>query len=65
MKIKTPLLLLTLLSSSVSASGFHLSPEIKIGAYHGFGIQAGITQVADLGAIYLSYSDIWYESGPL
>lgn len=63
MKIKTPLLLLTLLSTSVSASGLHLSPELKIGAYHGFGIQAGITEVADLGAIYLSYSDIWYESG--
>lgn len=54
--------MLTLLSTSVSASGLHLSPEIKIGAYHGFGIQAGITEVADLGAIYLSYSDIWYES---
>ncbi|WP_373949884.1 hypothetical protein [Vibrio pomeroyi] len=62
MKIKTPLLLLTLLSTSVSASGLHLSPELKIGAYHGFGIQVGITEVADLGAIYLSYSDIWYES---
>ncbi|MCC4785606.1 hypothetical protein CSB62_20555 [Vibrio splendidus] len=62
MKIKSPLLLITVLSTSVSASGLHLSPELKIGSYHGFGIQAGITDVANLGAVYLSYSHLWYDS---
>ena len=62
MKIKYLLLALTLFSTSVSATGLHLSPELKIGAYHGFGVQVGVTEIADLGAIYLSYSDIWYES---
>ncbi|MEZ8625969.1 hypothetical protein [Vibrio splendidus] len=62
MKIKTSLLLLSVLSTSVSASAIHLSPELKIGSYHGFGVQAGITDVASLGAVYLSYSHIWYDS---
>lgn len=63
MKIKSPLLFLALLSTSASATGLHLSPEFKIGPYHGFGVQVGLTDVSDLGALYVSYSDIWYESG--
>lgn len=51
MKIKTSLLLLSVLSTSVSASAIHLSPELKIGSYHGFGVQAGIIDVASLGAV--------------
>ena len=62
MKLKTLLLASALFSTSAFSSGLHLSPELKIGAYHGFGVQAGITDVADLGAMYLSYSHIWYDS---
>ncbi|NOH99133.1 hypothetical protein [Vibrio sp. 99-70-13A1] len=63
MKFNIPLICIALASVSASASDLHLSPELKIGAYHGFGIQAGITDIVDFDAIYLSYSDIWYETG--
>jgi len=64
MKFKTALLIAALVSSPmlVHANGLHLSPEVKIGAYHGFGLQAGVTDVADLNAVYLSYSNLWYDS---
>ncbi|WP_210473779.1 hypothetical protein [Vibrio crassostreae] len=62
MKLKTLLIVSALFSTSAFSSGLHLSPEVKIGAYHGFGIQAGITDVTNLGAVYLSYSHIWYDS---
>ena len=62
MKFKTLLLASALFSTSALSNGLHLSPELKIGSYHGFGIQAGITDVANLGAVYLSYSHLWYDS---
>ena len=62
MKFRTLLLASALFSTSAFSTGLHLSPELKIGAYHGFGVQVGVTEIADLGTIYLSYSDIWYES---
>ncbi|MBE8607153.1 MULTISPECIES: hypothetical protein [Vibrio] len=62
MKLKTLLLTSALFSTSAFSNGLHLSPEVKIGAYHGFGIQAGITDVANSGALYLSYSHLWYDS---
>ena len=63
MKLKNIVLSLSLLSASmVHASSLHFSPELKIGAYHGFGMQAGITDVANFDAVYLSYSHLWYES---
>ncbi|MFA0464873.1 hypothetical protein AB4458_27400, partial [Vibrio sp. 10N.261.45.F1] len=62
MKFKTLLLASALFSTSALSNGLHLSPELKIGSYHGFGMQAGITDVANLGAVYLSYSHLWYDS---
>ena len=63
MKLKNIILALSLLSAPmVHASSLHFSPELKIGAYHGFGMQAGITDVASFDAVYLSYSHLWYES---
>lgn len=61
MKFKTLLLASALFSTSAFSNGLHLSPELKIGSYHGFGMQAGITDVANLGAVYLSYSHLWYD----
>ena len=46
MKFKTLLLASALFSTSAFSNGLHLSPELKIGSYHGFGMQAGITDVA-------------------
>lgn len=62
MKFKTLLLASALFSTSAFSSGLHFSPEFKIGAYHGFGAQVGVTEVAGLNAVYLSYSEVWYES---
>lgn len=63
MKLKHIALALSFLSAPfVHANGLHLSPELKIGAYHGFGMQAGVTEVANFDAVYLSYSHLWYES---
>lgn len=63
MKLRNIVLALSLLSAPmVHASSLHLSPELKIGAYHGFGMQAGMTDVASFDAVYLSYSHLWYES---
>lgn len=33
----------TLFSANTFANNIHLSPEVKIGPYGGFGIQAGVT----------------------
>ncbi len=61
MKIKTLLLSLALSSTAVSASGLHLSPELKLGDFHGFGIQVGASDMLDLDAVYFSYSETWYK----
>lgn len=58
-KILIPLLLIS--STSVFANTVHISPEMKIGPYHGAGIsgaglQLGLTDTFGLDAIYLSYS---------
>lgn len=63
MKLKNIILAISVLSAPIAhANSFHLSPEFKIGAYHGFGMQAGMTDVASFDAVYLSYSHLWYES---
>ncbi len=61
MKIKTLLLSLALSSTAVSASGLHLSPELKLGDFHGFGFQIGASDTFDLDALYFSYSETWYK----
>ena len=62
MKKHTLSLLALMISSSSFASSLHLSPELKIGPYHGFGMQVGVTDVASFDAVYLNYSHLWYES---
>ena len=63
MKLKNIILALSFVSIPIAhSSSLHLSPELKIGAYHGFGMQAGMTDVANFDAVYLSYSHLWYES---
>ncbi|WP_370447460.1 hypothetical protein [Vibrio ouci] len=60
--MKKHLLALALLTPfTASASGLHLSPEIKMGPYLGAGIsgaglQLGVTDVLGLDALYVSYS---------
>ncbi|MFM2589068.1 hypothetical protein [Vibrio sp. TBV020] len=60
--MKKHLLALALLTPfTASASGLHLSPEIKMGPYLGSGIsggglQLGVTDVLGLDALYVSYS---------
>lgn len=50
-----------LMPFSAAASGLHISPELKMGPYYGSGLsggglQLGVTDVAGLDALYLSYS---------
>ncbi|KII79835.1 hypothetical protein [Vibrio renipiscarius] len=60
--MKKALFTLTLMASfGSSASGLHLSPELKFGPYVGSGnlgagLQVGITDVLGLDALYVSYS---------
>ncbi|QJY35423.1 hypothetical protein HOO69_01875 [Vibrio europaeus] len=60
--MKKHLLALTLLTPfTTSATGLHISPEIKMGPYldaglSGGGLQLGMTDVLGLDAMYLSYS---------
>jgi len=59
---KLSLITLSLTSFMASASTLHISPELKIGAYQGVGIQLGATDVIDLDAVYFSYNVTGYES---
>ncbi|MCP3697348.1 MAG: hypothetical protein GY920_02095 [Aliivibrio sp.] len=52
----------TLFSANTFANDFHLSPEIKIGPYGGFGIQAGVTDTLGFDAAYISYGRTVYSS---
>jgi len=60
--MKKQLLSLALLAPiTAGATGLHISPELKMGPYLGAGIsggglQLGLTDVAGLDALYLSYS---------
>lgn len=58
---KLALIALTLSSFAASATGLHISPEIKIGPYVGSGLsgagfQLGVNDVLGADALYLSYS---------
>ncbi|MUK75499.1 hypothetical protein GNP84_01110 [Aliivibrio fischeri] len=52
----------TLFSANTFANNIHLSPEVKIGPYGGFGIQAGVTDALGFDAAYLSYGRTVYSS---
>nr|VVV04889.1 hypothetical protein AW0309160_02298 [Aliivibrio wodanis] len=52
----------TLFSANTFANDFHLSPEIKIGPYGGFGIQAGVTDALGFDAAFISYGRTVYSS---
>lgn len=52
----------TLFSANTFANNIHISPEIKIGPYGGFGIQAGVTDALGFDAAYVSYSRTVYSS---
>ncbi|MUL02181.1 hypothetical protein GNP89_08175 [Aliivibrio fischeri] len=52
----------TLFSANTFANNIHLSPEVKIGAYGGFGIQVGVTDALGFDAAYLSYGRTVYSS---
>ncbi|MGD8116273.1 hypothetical protein [Vibrio sp. TRT 29B02] len=60
--MKKQLLTLALLAPmTASATGLHISPEIKMGPYlaagiSGGGLQLGLTDIVGLDALYLSYS---------
>ena len=64
-RMKKPHLVLaiaTLFSANTFANDFHLSPEIKIGPYGGFGIQAGVTDALGFDAAFISYGRTVYSS---
>ena len=52
----------TLFSANTFANDLHLSPEIKIGPYGGFGIQAGVTDALGFDAAFISYGRTVYSS---
>lgn len=56
------LTIVTLFSANTFANDFHLSPEIKIGPYGGFGIQAGVTDALGFDAAFISYGRTVYSS---
>ena len=54
-------LTLSALSSTPTLADIHLSPEVKIGAYNGFGLQAGLTDTLGFDAVFVSYSRTEYN----
>ena len=62
MKVKLIMVLFTLFSTSSMARTVHFSPEIKVGVYNGVGIQAGLADIYNMDAIYLSYGQTRYDS---
>ncbi|OZS44226.1 hypothetical protein [Photobacterium sanguinicancri] len=54
-------LTLSALISAPAIADIHLSPEVKIGAYNGFGLQAGLTDTLGFDAVFVSYSRTEYK----
>lgn len=61
--MKKAVLALTLsaLLSTPALANIHLSPEVKIGPYNGFGLQAGLTDTLGFDAVFVSYSRTEYK----
>ncbi|MDF2155594.1 hypothetical protein [Vibrio sp. CAU 1672] len=63
MKHSLSLMALLIAPLSAQASGWYISPELKIGSFRGAGIQLGATDVAGFDALFLDYSQVSYKSG--
>ncbi|SEG48113.1 hypothetical protein [Vibrio hangzhouensis] len=58
-------LLLPLIASfsfTAYAQTFHVSPEVKIGAYNGAGIQLGVADTLGMDAVFFSYARKTYDT---
>lgn len=63
MRLKILFVLLSglMMTQLTHAKKIHISPELKIGLYNGFGLQVGLIDIYDFDVLYLSYGQTRYE----
>ncbi|MGF1773905.1 hypothetical protein L4C42_16530 [Vibrio wakamikoensis] len=53
---------LTAIASEAQAQSIHLSPDVKIGAFNGAGVQLGVADALGMDAVYVSYARKYYDT---